>query len=598
HAEEFIKDFCKLDNLIGFKQLVEDFEVELPEEILIKALKLLGDASSFEYQSEKTMIRLEVHLQTWMATLERVYYSPVVLGCEIREQLYKHLSDFVDFHHKMTNAFREGVGNSFKSKGKSKEIPNKINIYMNFQNYNINFLLIHLRDTLHSMRDDETRIDEIVRRIKDFLLAFIHISPKAVDAASGNTSGALGIAEVLPNLAQVFKFKYPITYWYPTWRELLLIHYLLDDLTKDENYSKLLFYNETYFLELLWQCVFDLSVKQKEQNGISNNQNEILEFMNLWTKKEPIAPPNSLWFGVLDLAQRLSQKTTQIVSLALCYYLGLESLQNSKCNYICFKSLELLFSLSYQKPELFKDIVQDDVEKYQATLSATSQQILEKIIHDVTQKLQLSLHLIEQSNVTSVEKNLGIKSDKKLLNIIAEELTCPITQQITGDFLILICGHSISNYAINKWKEVITIENRPFECPFCKNKIELESTYNLPKNKILEGIYKKLEHAGYFNKLSEEQQILPNKIYTVEDDLFLKFNKYKIFQGSILSKSFTSIFQKVQPKAMLPAFNKAAKSEQQKDYESVIMWLTQVLQQHPKSYSIRCRRAFASYKLK
>ncbi|RIB27707.1 hypothetical protein C2G38_2159884 [Gigaspora rosea] len=116
HAEEFIKDFSTLDNLIGFKQLVEDFEVELPEEILIKALKLLGDASSFEYQSEKTMIRLEVHLRTWMATLERVYYSPIVLGSEIREQLYKHLSDFVNFHHKMTNAFKEGIGNSFKSK--------------------------------------------------------------------------------------------------------------------------------------------------------------------------------------------------------------------------------------------------------------------------------------------------------------------------------------------------------------------------------------------------------------------------------------------------------------------------------------------------
>ncbi|CAG8738599.1 10474_t:CDS:1 [Gigaspora margarita] len=300
------------------------------------------------------------------------------------------------------------------------------------------------------MRDDETRIDEILRRIKDFLLTFIRISPKAVGAVSGNTSGALGIAEILPNLAQVFKFKYPITYWYPTWRELLSIHYLLDDLTKDENYSKLQFYNETYFLELLWQCVFDLSMKQKDQNEILSNQNEILEFMNLWTKKEPIAPPNSLWFGVLDLAQHLSQKTTQIVSLALCYYLGLESLQNSKCNYICFKSLELLFSLSYQKPELFKDIVLDDIEKHQATLSATSQQILEKIIHDVTQKLQLSLHLVEQSSVTSVEEKLETKSDKKLLNIIAEELTCPITKQITGDFLILTCGHSISNYAINK----------------------------------------------------------------------------------------------------------------------------------------------------
>ncbi|RIB30050.1 hypothetical protein C2G38_2238525 [Gigaspora rosea] len=597
-AEEFIRDLGKLDNLIGFKQLVEDFEIDLPEEILIKALKLLSEASSFEYHSENTMIRLEVHLRTWISTLERVYYFPIILGREIREQIYKHLSDFVDFHHRMINAFKQGVDNSFKSKGKSKEVSNDNKIYMYFQNYNIGFLLIHLRDTLHSMRDDETRMDEILRRIKDFLLTLISIAPKATGTTSGNTSETLGISEILPNLAQVLSFKYPITYWYPTWQELLSIYYLLENfLDKDEDYCKLRFYNETYLLELLWQCIFDLRINQKTQNEILNNQNEILEFINLWTKKEPTAPPNSFWFGVLDLAQHLSKKTTQIVSLSFCYYLGLESLQNSRCNYICFKSLELLLSPSYQKPELFKDIVQDDINEYKESLPTTSQQILEKIIHDVTQKLKLNLKLIEESSMTSV-KEKSIKSDRKLiLNIIADELTCPITKQITGDFLILSCGHSISTYAINKWEEITKIENRLFECPFCKNKIELKSTYNLPKNKILEGLYEKLEQAGYFEKLSEEQ-ILSNKIFMAEDDLFLKFNRYKIFQDSFISKLSTSILQKVQPKVMLPAFNKANKAEQKKDYEAVIIWLTQVLQLHPKSYSTRCRRAFASYKLK
>ncbi|CAG8814349.1 19029_t:CDS:2 [Gigaspora margarita] len=470
-AEEFIKDLGKLDNLIGFKQLVEDFEIDLPEEILIKALKLLSDASFFEYHPENTMIRLKVHLRTWIATLERVYYSPIILGHEIREQLYKHLSDFVDFHHKMVNAFKQSVDNSFKPNGKSKEGSNDNKIYMYFQNYNIGFLLIHLHDTLHSMRDDETCMDDILRLIKNFLLTLIRITPKAAGAASGNTSETLGIAEILPSLAQ------------------------------------------------------------------------ILEFINLWTKKEPTAPPNSFWFGILDLAQHLSKKTTQFVSLSFYYYLGLESLQNSKCNYICFKSLELLLSLSYQKPELFKDIVQDDINEYKEALSTTSQQILEKIIHDVTQKLQLNLKFIEKSSMKSI-KEKSIKSDRKLiLNIIADELTCPITKQITGDFLILSCGHSISTYAMNKWEKITIIENRSFECPFCKNKIEFKSTYNLPKNKILEGLYEKLEQAGYFEKLSEEQ-ILSNKIFMAEDDLFVKFNKYKIFQVSFISKLSTSILKK------------------------------------------------------
>ncbi|CAG8791341.1 25389_t:CDS:1, partial [Dentiscutata erythropus] len=189
------------------------------------------------------------------------------------------------------------------------------------------------------------------------------------------------------------------------------------------------------------------------------------------------------------------------------------------------------------------------------------------------QNFQLNLKFMIPLSMTSIKECSEIKSNRKLINIIADNLTCPITKQITGDFLILTCGHSISCYAINKWRETITIENRPFECPFCRIDIDLNSTYNLPKNKILEGLYEKLEQQGYFNKLSEERQILPNKTYMVEDNLFLKFNKYKIFQGSILSKFSAPIFQKVQPKVMLPAFNKAAKAELQKDHEAVIMWL-------------------------
>ncbi|CAG8700893.1 8096_t:CDS:1, partial [Scutellospora calospora] len=259
----------------------------------------------------------------------RVCYSSIILGCKIREQLYKNLSDFVDFQYKAKNVFKQGFSDSFKLKAKSKENIND-DIYINFHNYNIDFLLVHLRDTLHSMRDDETCMDEILRRIKEFLSSLIYISPQAASAASGNIPNALSVAEILPKLAKVFHFKYPITYWYPTWRGLLLIHYLLENLSKDELHGILRFYNETYLFELLWQYVFDLSISQIDQKEILNNQNEVIGFLNLWIKKEPTAPPNSLWFGVLDLAQSLSQKTSQLASLALCYYLGLESLQKSK----------------------------------------------------------------------------------------------------------------------------------------------------------------------------------------------------------------------------------------------------------------------------
>ncbi|CAG8791222.1 11491_t:CDS:2, partial [Dentiscutata erythropus] len=108
YAEEFIKNLSKLDNLIGFKQLVKDFEIELPEEILIKALKLLSDALSFKYLTEYTMIHLEVHLRTRMITIERVYYSYIVLENEIRDAKSKDISrklDVVEILPNITQVF-------------------------------------------------------------------------------------------------------------------------------------------------------------------------------------------------------------------------------------------------------------------------------------------------------------------------------------------------------------------------------------------------------------------------------------------------------------------------------------------------------------
>ncbi|CAG8609110.1 7751_t:CDS:2 [Gigaspora rosea] len=75
-AEEFMKDFSNPSNLIKFKQLVEDSEIKLPERILIQALELLSDASSFKYHSENTIIHLEIQLRTWMVTLERAAPVP------------------------------------------------------------------------------------------------------------------------------------------------------------------------------------------------------------------------------------------------------------------------------------------------------------------------------------------------------------------------------------------------------------------------------------------------------------------------------------------------------------------------------------------
>jgi hypothetical protein len=45
------------------------------------------------------------------------------------------------------------------------------------RNYNINFLSIYLRDTIHSLRDYETWFQETIRRTKELLKAVLNITP-------------------------------------------------------------------------------------------------------------------------------------------------------------------------------------------------------------------------------------------------------------------------------------------------------------------------------------------------------------------------------------------------------------------------------------
>ncbi|CAG8620017.1 2234_t:CDS:1, partial [Scutellospora calospora] len=429
------------------------------------------------------------------------------------------------------------------------------------------------------MRDDETHLDEFLRRVKEGISTLISAAPRISSAASGNVPAALYDSfnnGTLPRFMNVIKFKYPITYWYPVWRELLLMHYSLKNLTKDLNYDILRFYNETYLLESLWQHAFNQGYEQQKHDDILTILNDHKVFRGLWTRKEPTALPNSLWFGVLDLAQNLSYKTDQPLNLALCYYLGLESMQKSQSYYIQFKSLELLTSLSFREPEWFEDIVQKEIENFIEQLPIDSQQKFTTLVNDVNQKLRLDSEFIEQLNVNgprkSIIKNNSLdKISNPLLEIIAEHFTCQITGQISGDFLILsCCGNSISYDAINEWRKSSIYEGKILECPFCRAEIKPNSIYNLSQNAMMKGLYKRLEQEGYLNNLIEEQQISTNKIYSTEDNLLLKMSKMRIFGIHISSKSSISVLKKVRPKVLHPALNKATKAEHQKDYTTAI----------------------------
>src|SRR6266496_4173587 len=121
------------------------------------------------------------------------------------------------------------------------------------RNYNIDFLLIQLRDTLHSLRDDETWFQEIIRRTKELLKTALNITPGilsivGVPLPSDNCS----LLSLLTQIRQSLSFKYPVASYYVDWRIMLIIQRNL--FTWSESSEKIISkkFGELVLMEYLW----------------------------------------------------------------------------------------------------------------------------------------------------------------------------------------------------------------------------------------------------------------------------------------------------------------------------------------------------------
>ncbi|CAG8787445.1 9881_t:CDS:1, partial [Cetraspora pellucida] len=217
------------------------------------------------------------------------------------------------------------------------------------------------------------------------------------------------------------------------------------------------------------------------------------------------------------------------------------------------------------------NLVHKEINKYYESLPKDSMQKFKDLVDNVNLKLQLDNKFIKTIILPSnynkeswlfKEKLSARKSDTLFKEIFIEQLTCPVTGDIASDFLILGCNHLISYNAIR----LFSVENKNLKCPFCKSEIKLESIYKLSRNATLKGLFKTLDRAGNSNTLMENQQL----------NVELKMLPSKI---------------------TLSTFNRAIKTLRQHEYSTAVMWLTRILHFYPKSYSIRCKRAFASWKI-
>ncbi|CAG8734939.1 8445_t:CDS:2, partial [Gigaspora rosea] len=354
------------------------------------------------------------------------------------------------------------------------------------------------------------------------------------------------------NFLQIIDHINDLTGWYKKWRDLLNICRSLEISTKQlsNNFSQS--HKEIYLLEFFWQYVLcQISDHTIPMTNFSkeflNNKTAFLHYFN--KDKGPICSLNSLWFGTLNLVQNICYTTSQPVILVASYYLGLVSLRKSRCVYIKFKSLEVLYSLLLREPEQIRDKIKEKISEFCDSESKF-------LIDIVYKKLKLYNKVIKSKDSFSIfqGKNLTENIVTLLKGIIKETLICTTLTKPIGDFLNLDCKHVISRLTIINQKA----------CPFCELNIDLKLIYNFTLNAIIKGFYEKLEDFDdhIMSEMSERQ----------------------------ISKNIPS-----ESKLM----KKAKTAEKQQKYSDVIIYLDKVMQFYPKSYgySVQCRKANAIWEL-
>ncbi|CAI2176397.1 2563_t:CDS:2 [Funneliformis geosporum] len=503
---EELLDISKPSNLSELKKLAENHPTQWSPKSLISALERLADTSPYSYTVKETVVMFELHLRTFASVLEVFCQNPIILNRNLRQRLYDSLAEFNDIHHNISVATYQGLHKTWK--GKLQHL-NVADIELDLpsgcvqRNYNIDFLLIHLRDTIHSLSDDETKFREGWRRVREFF--------KGVLGLASGIGSVMGVPNFIDNanalttwgkMRDAFGFKVPVSNCYKDWRLLLMLKHTLDTEANSQNLKK---FGERMLLEYLWFHA------QQIWSKIGSSRNEDFEFAKVFNNKkklfaeltgmEPLSYPHTLWFGILDLAGSVSLSSTNSITLSLCYYLALESLNHSPSTFIRFKAIELLLSLEHRKRDWF-GVVNADLDEYANRIEKRAK--FAALIDYVKYKLAISC----QSRMNS--RNLDLKTDdlqddfpaftdqgdNRILNLVAEELLCPVMLQISDVYYALNCGHFMSKKAFDIYKTVQNKKERLITCTICRMVIVEESITLLPQTSTLGALSKRLNAAG------------------------------------------------------------------------------------------------------
>ncbi|RIA88526.1 hypothetical protein C1645_806747 [Glomus cerebriforme] len=599
-AKELITKLTEIKYLYTLKLLFEDLKNEFSDQVLIDSLVALADSSPFDlYYSKESVARLELHLRAWIAVLERICSricfssSPICFTKKLRVENYSSLVKFAEIHQK---AIEELEIKSFKPNFNQQK-DNDDEKIANNQNYNIDFLLIHIRDTLHFLHHDETWIQKIIRKTIELLKAALNITPRDT-ILNDNCS----ILSILDKLRQDISIKYPVASYYIDWRIMLIIQHQLfiwcespEEIINRKFGERILMEYFWSYLEREWINVADKSILDfqpkfdEASNKLAKSLRNTGGFLNELTGNEPLALPHTLWFGILDLAQNLIQRSTKTATYGLCYYLAIESLNKAPSSFIQFKAIEILLHLHNTDHQMFS-MIEVDFDQYSQKLnknkSTYSSENFQNLLMFVKEKFIEDFRILNYSigKGKGKGKENSETSNYNILDVIADEMTCPISKEPTDLLCILKCQHILS---LNNFKRL-----KQKECPKCREKIEYDKNIRyLPQNTIHKNLHSQFIEAGLISHELEDSDQTTNG-YDSDDSEISNLTKIKHAIKPNSNRSIQSFFQFKSSKKPLLIYQNIIKELEGKNYEKAETLCKESLKSSPKNYSILCILAY------